>query len=104
MTLTGVLVDYFSAGTDEEAEAVIDRLGGPGAEGAVSPPGEPKRGIFGRQRRPAALAIDTRPDLVVCDTVSAKEVDPVVQLETFEELPTGRPYDDIVDDPGADML
>ncbi|MFW0774514.1 hypothetical protein ACLRGI_15240 [Paenarthrobacter nitroguajacolicus] len=95
----GVLFDYFSAGTDEEAAAVIDRPGRPETEEVVVPEAEPKRGIFDRKRRPAAPVTDAVAEQFRYDVVSVTDIDPVVQLGTLEELLTGRPYDDIVDDP-----
>ena len=95
----GVLFDYFSAGTDEEAAAVIDRPDGPGTEEVVVPEAEPKRGIFGRKRRLAAPVTGAIPEQFRYDVVSVTDIDPVVQLGTLEELLTGRPYDDVVDDP-----
>jgi len=94
----GVLFDYFSAATDEEAGAVLDRPGGPGSDEVIVPKAEPKRGIFGLKRRPAAPAIDAAPEQFRYDVVSVTDIDPVVQLGTLEELLTGRAYDDIVDD------
>ena len=95
----GVLYDYFSAASDEEAASVIDRVGGPGSPATIVPPGEPKRGIFGRKRRPAATTNGTDPEQTVFDTVSGNNIDPVVQLGTLEELLTGRSFDDVMDDP-----
>ncbi|TCC26155.1 hypothetical protein [Kribbella sindirgiensis] len=96
----GVLFDYFAAASDEEAASVIDRVGGPGSpETMVAPPEGRQRGIFGRKRRAPEPAVSAAPDLVVYDTLSVKGIDPVVQLGTLEELLTGRPYDDVVDDP-----
>jgi hypothetical protein len=69
----GALFDYFAADSDEEAASTIDRLGGPGAASDAS--------------------------ARTFDTVSAKGIDPVVQLGTLEELLTGRPYDDIAAEP-----
>ncbi|MCA4131440.1 hypothetical protein [Arthrobacter sp. M4] len=94
----GVLFDYFSAGSDEEAAAVIDRPGGPGSQSTVQLQQLKRGGLFGRKRAPAP-GPGTDPELVVYDTVSLKNVDPVVQFGTLEELITGRAYDDIVDDP-----
>lgn len=100
MLSVGVLFDYFAAASDEEAAAVIDRVGGPGSQATrASAPTESKRGIFGRKRQPSEPAIGTDPDLVVHRTVSVKGIDPVVQLGTLEALLTGRPYDDVVEDP-----
>lgn len=95
----GVLYDYFAAGSDDEAAAVIDRLGGPASQATMVTPEESKRGVFGRRRPRAAPVVGTDPSLVVYDTVSVKGVDPVVQLGTLEELLTGRAYDDVVGDP-----
>lgn len=105
----GVLFDYFAAPSDEAAALTIDRVGGPGSQTVEAPAPEPaKRGLFGRKRSsPAAQApkfvIDE--SLPVFDTVSAKGIDPVVQMGTLEELLTGRPYDEVVDDPrsGRDL-
>lgn len=77
-----VLFDYFAAGSDEAAAAAIDRVGGPGSQAVPVPP-----------------ATDVSFALVVYDTVSVKGIDPVVQLGTLEELLTGRPYDEIANDP-----
>ena len=96
----GVLFDYFSAPSDEEAAAVIDRVGGPGSQ-ATQLTGyvEPKRGIFGRRRPAVAPTFGDDTDLTVYDTVSVRGIDPLVQLGTLEELLTGRPYDEAVADP-----
>ncbi|GLY49209.1 hypothetical protein [Lentzea sp. NBRC 102530] len=61
----GVLYDYFTAPSDDEAATVV--LGGP------------------VRRFP---------------TVETKSLDPAVVMGQLEELLTGRPYDDICDDPG----
>lgn len=95
----GVLFDYFAADSDEVAASVIDRLGGPGA--GVAPPAPsitPRRRLFRRAIEQAPALRDDAPQLVF-DTVSVEGIDPVVQLGTLEELLTGRPYDDIVEDP-----
>lgn len=65
----GVLFTYFSADSDEQAASVIDLEQGP----ASSP--------------------DVR------DTVPLKGIEPVVQMGTLEELLTGRPYDEVTEDP-----
>lgn len=98
MSFMSVLFDYFSAGSDEEAATVIDRVGGPGSQATIVQP-EPTRGIFGLKRRTVSPVFGTDPELVVYDTVSTKNLDPVVQLGTLEELITGKAYDDIVQDP-----
>jgi hypothetical protein len=99
MSIMGVLFDYFSAASDEEAAKVIDRVGGPGSQATIAPPAEPRRGIFGRKRQPAVPPTVAYPKAAIFDTVSIKGIDPVVQLGTLEELLTGRPYDDVMDDP-----
>lgn len=95
----GVLYDYFSAASDEEAASVIDRVGGPGSPATIVPPAVPKRGIFGRKRQPAAPTNGTDAEPTVFDTVSGNSIDPVVQLGTLEELLTGKSFDDVMDDP-----
>ena len=100
----GVLYDYFSAPSDEAAASTIDRVGGPGSQ-AVLAPVVSKRGVFGRKSsEPAPQFIDDE-SLPVFDTLSAKGIDPRVQLGTLEELLTGRAYDDVVADPrsGKDL-
>ena len=102
MLAVGVLFDYFAAASDSEAGSVIDRVGGPGSQAVqISAPTPGKRGLFGRRRSTPRPSITSDPDLVVFDTVSVKGIDPVVQLGTLEELLTGRPYDEVVDDPRA---
>jgi hypothetical protein len=99
MFAMGVLFDYFAAASDEEAAIVIDRVGGPGSQATmVTRPEGRQRGIFRRKHPAPEPALGADPDLVVHDTLSVKGVDPVVQLGTLEELLTGRPYDEVVDD------
>lgn len=101
----GVMYDYFSAPSDEAAASTIDRVGGPGSQAVLAPaapvPPPARRGLFGR-RRPDSLPrpqFGTDESLVVFDTLSVKGIDPVVQMGTLEEVLTGRPYDDVTDDP-----
>lgn len=99
MHVMGVLFDYFAAGSDEEAAAVIDRVCGPGSQAVtLTPAASAKRGWFGRKPSAVEPSFGTDPGLVVHDTVSVKGVDPVVQLGTLEELLTGRSYDEIAED------
>ena len=79
----GVLFDYFSAASDEAAAEAIDLLGGPGIAARTSADG--LTGVPG--------TTSERPPF---DTVSAKGVDPLVQLGTLEALLTGREYELIV--------
>lgn len=100
MFAMGVLFDYFAAASDEEAATVVDRVGGPGSQATmITLPEGRQRGIFRRKRPAPEPALGADPDLVVHDTLSVKGIDPVVQLGTLEELLTGRPYDEVVDDP-----
>jgi hypothetical protein len=71
----GVVTDYFSASSDEEAASAIDRLGGP-SQPSDDPSAKPP-----------------------FDTVEAKNIEPAVVLGTLEALLTGRDYDDIVKGP-----
>ena len=93
-----VLFDYFAAGSDEQAAAVIDRPGGPGRAAApLTPQDSGRRGLFRRKApRWSGPATDDSQPLF---TVFGDGIDPVVQMGTFEELLTGRSYDDIVEDP-----
>jgi hypothetical protein len=97
----GVLFDYFAADSDDLAASVIDRVGGPGADPAAPPPpSNTPRGRLSRlaDQAQASVRPEEAPELVF-DTVCAQGIDPVVQLGTLEELLTGRPYDDIAEDP-----
>jgi hypothetical protein len=89
----GILYDYFSADSDEQAGATIDRLGGPGSQSVlVSAP-----------EAPEAEWVDD-PALRIFDTVAVKGIDPAVQLGTLEEFLTGRSYDKIQADPRSGHL
>jgi|GEM_PF-541355 len=94
----GVLFDYFAADSDELAASVIDRRGGPGTAPSPVPSNTPRRRLFRRAVEQAPVRREDAPELVF-ETVSVRGIDPVVQLGTLEELLTGRPYDDIVEDP-----
>lgn len=89
----GVLYDYFAANDDAAAAALIDRQVGPAAPAAAATESG-RRGLFRRRpdetEAPAALPLAT-----VTDT----GIDPVVQGGTLEELLTGRPYENIEQDP-----
>ncbi|RHW24121.1 hypothetical protein D0Z08_25690 [Nocardioides immobilis] len=90
----GVLFDYFAAPNDADAAATIDRLGGPAAAGAaITESG--RRGLFRRRSKVA----ETVPEGPAYPTVGDTGIDPVVQAGTLEELLTGRPYEDIEQDP-----
>ena len=97
----GVIYDYFSADSDEQAASVIDRLDGPGARAASPPSGEaPRRGLFRRKVDLLVAPTEAPPPDLVFDTVPGHGIDPVVQMGTLEELLTGRSYDDeIATDP-----
>jgi hypothetical protein len=89
----GVLYDYFVAPTDTEAAAAIDRVGGPGQPDRPAP--VKGRGLFARRQKHA----DPNLDSAVYATVADTGIDPVVQGGTLEELLTGRPYEQIEQDP-----
>jgi len=94
----GVLFDYFAADSDDVAASVIDRLGGPGSSARPTAPAiTPRRRLFRRSTEQAPALRDETTELVF-DTVCDTGIDPVVQLGTLEELLTGRPFDDILDD------
>lgn len=100
MLTMGVLFDYFTAPSDEEAATVIDRVSGPGSQAVLMAQPEEKRGVFGRRQvRASQPAFSTDPKTHVYDTVSDTGIDPVVQLGTLEALLTGRAYDEVTADP-----
>lgn len=90
----GVLFEYFTAPSDSDAAATIDREGGP-AEPAGSSPEPARRGWFGRRPKGS----DVIPPGPAYTTVPDTGIDPVVQGGTLEELLTGRPYEEIEQDP-----
>jgi hypothetical protein len=93
-----VFFDYFSAGSDEQAASVIDRPGGPGrAFAALTAQDSGRRGLFRRKTSGWSGPATDAPDQFF--TVFGDGIDPVVQIGTFQELLTGRAYDDIVEDP-----
>jgi len=100
MRRMGVLFDYFAAASDDEAATAVDRVAGPGSDGQDEhdEPTPKRRGLFRRRAEPAPHDTERAQVLEPFDTVHGF-VDPVVQLGTLEELLTGRPYDDVVDDP-----
>ena len=77
----GVLFDYFVAVSDEAAAQTIDWPGGPRGG-----PGE--RGVLNKRQEGYETMTDTG-------------VDPQVALGVFEELRTGRSFDDQLADPDA---
>ena len=95
----GVLDDYFAAPSDDEAAATIGRVGGPGSRFVTVADEAGKTRGFLRRKRQAEPRFVEDGGLAVYDTVSAKGIDPVVQMGTLEELLSGRAYDDIVEDP-----
>jgi len=99
MHAVGVMFDYFAAATDDEAAAVIDRLGGPGASAPAPRPQKTRRPLFNRKSAAMEPVADDAAARVEYDTISGKGIDPVVQLGTLEELLTGRSFDDVLADP-----
>lgn len=103
----GVICEYFAASSDEAAAATIDRVGGPGSQKVVTTP-DPvpaKRGLFSRKGPSPKPQMTIDESLPIFDTLSVKGIDPLVQLGTLEELLTGRPYDEVIEDPrsGKDL-
>jgi hypothetical protein len=92
----GVLYDYFVAPSDNDAAAVIDRIGGPGQPVSASA-GPVRRGPFGRRHKGTDVVTERPAYPTVADT----GIDPVVQGGTLEELLTGRPYAEIEQDHGG---
>lgn len=72
-----LLCDYFLATTDEQAAATLDWEGGPS-----KPP---------------------TTELAARTTVSLPGLEPVVMLSTFQELLTGRSFDELLDENGQDV-
>ncbi|MFN8074278.1 MAG: hypothetical protein U0Q15_02520 [Kineosporiaceae bacterium] len=100
----GISFDYFAAPSDEAAATAIDRLDGPRGDRLAPPPApEPARRTWWRRRSSAEATrepvepAEPGDPLVPFDTVEGF-VDPVVQLGTLEELLTGRPFEEILDD------
>jgi hypothetical protein len=96
----GVLFDYFSAASDEEAATVIDLPGGPTATTSAVPAGRvPKRGLFRRRDQTSEPEAPDGSAVTLFDAMPGNGIDPVVQLGTLEGLLTGRPYDEVAADP-----
>lgn len=75
----GVIFDYFLAPSDDTAAAVIDWPAGPA-------PGVPKKGLFGKP-------------IAGLPTVQDSGVEPTVTLGMFQELLTGKTFDEQLADP-----
>ncbi len=75
----GLIFDYFLAPSDESAAAVIDWAGGPAL-------GLAKKGLFGKP-------------IAGLRTVQNTGVEPTVTLGMFEELLTGKTFDEQLADP-----
>jgi hypothetical protein len=76
----GLLITYFSAGSDEAAAATIDWPTGP--------EGGPVKRLL-KRKEPGHLSID------------GHGIEPVVQLGMFEQLLTGKSFDSQLDDPAS---
>jgi hypothetical protein len=85
----GVLHDYFTAGSDQQAAAAIDLAGGPG--GALPPSPELQAALRAGDR--AAVRRLTRPRVRVSEhgltVLSVQGIDPLGQLGSLEEILTG---------------
>jgi hypothetical protein len=92
----GVLFDYFAAGSDGAAAAVLDRVGGPGSRDVLVQDADAQPGPGGRAPMPTVVTDESLP---VHDTVELKGIDPVVVLGTVGSLLAGVPFDDLLEDP-----
>jgi hypothetical protein len=92
----GIICDYFAAPSDDDAAAVIDRVGGP-SDASGPPPLPAKRSFFRLRPRQADGPSIAGDPAVVYPTVAADGIDPVVQMGTLEAALTRRPYDDVMD-------
>lgn len=81
----GLLCDYFTAGSDAEAAATLDWIGGPS-----KPPA--KKGLFSRKSG------EGHP------TLPLKGLEPTMWMGKLEELLTGRTFDEILDDPSGKIV
>jgi hypothetical protein len=85
----GLLHDYFTAGSDEQAAAAIDLAGGPG--GALPPSPELQAAFRAGDR--AAVRRLTQPRVRVSEhgltVLSVKGIDPVEHLAALEQILTG---------------
>ncbi|WP_428962008.1 hypothetical protein [Micromonospora fluostatini] len=85
----GILYDYFTAASDEDAAATIDLPGGPGGAEPARP-GLMEALRAGDQEAIRRLArVRMRLSEHGLNVLSVKGIDPVVQVATLEELLTG---------------
>lgn len=89
----GVLYDYFIASDDVEAAGTLDLDGGPGQPMSLPPSLAQQLRDRGREARPFEDSARAQ-RRAVCTGI-----DPVVQGGTLEELLTGRPFEQIQQDP-----
>lgn len=92
-----VLYDYFTAGSDDEAAAMLDMVAGPAGSAPAST--EVAEALLHGNR--SAIEPLTLPRVRTCprgwSVLSLDGVDPVVRLGVLEELLTGTPFDTILD-------
>lgn len=92
----GVLFDYFAAGSDEAAAAMIDQTGGPAGPGGSGPlPEGYAEAVRSGDRE--ALRLLMGPKVTTSPTgtlvLQSKGIDPAVQLGTLEALLTDTTYE-----------
>jgi hypothetical protein len=93
----GMFTDYFVAPSDETAALTIDRFGGPGMRPKVPAATLLRRAL----RRNREDGIREEP---VYPTVALKNIDPVVQMGTLEEILTGRTFEEILGVGGGGVI
>jgi hypothetical protein len=92
----GVLYDYFAASSDEAAAATIDLDGGPGGVEPLSPEMDAAVRAGDREAMTRFMLPGVRFSEHGLYVLSAKGIDPAVQMGTLEELLTRVDYDEII--------
>lgn len=99
----GMTYEYFSAPSDAAAAAVATRDGGPDSDMMFREMETTKRGWFGRTKTVVELVETQDTSLPLYDT-APDGLDPFGTLPALEELLTGRPLQQIQDDPDFEEL
>ncbi len=99
----GMTYEYFSAPSDAAAAAVVTRDMGPESDMMFREVETTKRGWFGRIKTVVELAETHDASLPLYDT-APDGPDPFGTLPALEELLTGRPFQQIQDDPDFEEL
>jgi hypothetical protein len=104
MQIMGVMFDYFAAGSDETAAAMIDDPGGPGgplrgsADLGDALPSSDRDAIAARR------GLNIRSSATGTLALRVNGIDPAVQLATLESLLTGVAAEDVMAGPRAAMV